>query len=50
MQEQLEALENPGKRKRGDHERSFAKAKRVIFRRSSDEPLKVVCENPREEV
>ncbi|KAH0977181.1 hypothetical protein GBA52_026900 [Prunus armeniaca] len=50
MQEQLEALEIPGKRKQGDHDTSFSHAKRVIFGSSSDEPQEAVCENPREDV
>ncbi|ONH95912.1 hypothetical protein PRUPE_7G095500 [Prunus persica] len=41
MQKQLEALENPKKRKR-DHETSFAQAKKVIFGSSSDEPQEVL--------
>lgn len=50
MQEQLETLERPGKRKRGDHKLSFAKAKKVIFGSSSDEPQEAMCENPKKEV
>lgn len=50
IQELLEALERPCKRKQGDHELSFAKAKRVIFGSSSGEPQEAVRENPREEV
>ncbi|CAL8156629.1 unnamed protein product [Prunus armeniaca] len=48
MQKQLEALENPGKRKR-DQEKS-SREKGVIFGGSSDEPQEAMCENPREDI
>ncbi|KAI5335468.1 hypothetical protein L3X38_025601 [Prunus dulcis] len=48
MQKQLEALENPGMRKR-DHERS-SKEKGVVFGGSSDEPQEAMRENPKEDI
>ncbi|CAL9000138.1 unnamed protein product [Prunus brigantina] len=48
MQKKLEALENPGKRKR-DQERS-SKGKGVIFGGSSDEPQEAMRENPKKDI
>ncbi|KAI5342492.1 hypothetical protein L3X38_010367 [Prunus dulcis] len=46
IQKQLEALDQPGKRKHRDQDISYA-PKGVIFGSSSDEPHETMCENPR---
>ncbi|KAI5334993.1 hypothetical protein L3X38_025126 [Prunus dulcis] len=49
MQKQLEALENPGKRKR-DHERSSREKVVILLGNSSDEPQEAMHEDPREDI
>ncbi|KAL6284592.1 hypothetical protein ACE6H2_015521 [Prunus campanulata] len=50
MPKRQEASERPSKRKREDHNSSFAEAKRMIFGSSSDEHQEAVRENLGEEI